>query len=98
MMLLPVWCAQKREGGLSGDLPSFAAAGKLRALRLHGNGFSGPLPRLPGSIEEVRLSRNQLTGGVPASYGQLAGLHTLKAEQNRLSGTIPKGAQDAAMP
>jgi hypothetical protein len=80
--------AQKGQGGLSGRLPSFAPAAKLASLRLHGNSFSGPLPEVPAGIQEVRLACNQLTGGVPSAYARLEELHTLKAEANRLSGSI----------
>ena len=49
---------QKGEsGGLSGSLPSFAAAHGLASLRLQGNSFAGPLPKLPAGIQEVRLIR-----------------------------------------
>ena len=84
---------QKGQGGLSGRLPSFAPAVKLASLRLHSNSFTGPLPELPGSIQEVRLAGNQLTGGVPSAYSRLAELHTLKADSNCLSGRIERSAQ-----
>ena len=51
-----VAAAQKgQNGGLSGSLPSFAAAGSLASLRLQGNSFTGPLPELPAGIQEVGL-------------------------------------------
>lgn len=85
--------AQKGHGGLSGRLPSFAPAAKLASLRLHGNSFSGPLPEVPGGIQEVRLSGNLLTGRVPSAYSALKELQTLKAERNRLSGSIDSGME-----
>ena len=77
--------------GLSGDIPSFSPALELSVLRLDGNSFSGKLPNLPPSIQEIRLQRNQIHGSVPEGYGELPHLHTLKAESNRLLGSIPSG-------
>ena len=78
--------------GLSGDIPSFRGAEGLRALRLNRNSFTGQLPSLPAGIREVRVQQNQLRGPVPPGYGDLEQLHTLKAESNKLSGSIPSGA------
>ena len=77
--------------GLSGELPSFAHAQGLAVLRLNGNSFSGQLPELPASSQEVRLQRNELNGEIPHTWGFLEHLHTLKAEDNKLTGSIPAG-------
>ena len=77
--------------GLSGEIPSFSPALELSVLRLDGNSFGGKLPSLPPSIQEVHLQRNELHGSVPEGYGELPHLHTLKAESNKLSGSIPTG-------
>ena len=81
---------QKGEG-LSEELPSFAHAQGLAVLRLNGNSFSGQLPELPASTQEVRLQRNELRGEIPRTWGFLEHLHTLKAEENKLTGSIPAG-------
>jgi hypothetical protein len=81
----------QKQPGLSGELPSFSAARGLSVLRLEGNGLAGPLPGLPGSVQDVRLSQNRLSGSIPAEYGRLDRLHTLRLEQNDLSGAIPDG-------
>jgi hypothetical protein len=79
-------------GGLSGGVPSLLNAQSLKAVRLEGNALTGPLPDLPPSVQDVRLSQNRLAGSIPLSYGQLPKLHTLKLEQNQLTGPIPTGA------
>jgi len=77
--------------GLTGELPSFTHAEGLSVLRLKGNSFSGQLPELPPSVQELRLQHNELEGSIPRGYGFLKHLHTLKAEQNKLTGSIPSG-------
>lgn len=83
--------AAQKGKGLSGEIPSFSPALELSVLRLDGNSFSGKLPDLPPSIQEVRLQRNEIHGSVPEGYGELPHLHTFKAESNKLSGSIPSG-------
>lgn len=46
---------------LTGWLPDLRGAAQLQALRVQGNGLSGPLPALPGSIREANLEYNALT-------------------------------------
>lgn len=82
---------QQKGKGLSGEPPSFAHAQGLAVLRLNGNSFSGQLPELPASTQEVRLQRNELNGEIPRTWGFLEHLHTLKAEENKLTGSIPAG-------
>ncbi len=77
--------------GLTGVLPSFTHAEGLSVLRLNGNSFSGQLPELPPSVQELRLQHNEIEGTIPWGYGFLKHLHTLKAEQNKLTGGIPSG-------
>ena len=77
--------------GLSGELPSLTHAQGLSVLRLSGNSFTGQLPELPPSLREIRVQGNELQGSIPRGYGFLRHLHTLKAEENRLTGNIPSG-------
>ena len=88
-LIMPL--AAQKDKGLSGEIRSFSSALELSVLRLDGNSFSGKLPDLPPSIQEVRLQCNKIHGSVPEGYGELPHLHTLKAESNKLSGSIPTG-------
>ncbi len=78
--------------GLSGELPSFTHAQGLSVLRLDGNAFTGQLPELPSTVQEIRVQNNELHGSIPRGYGFLKQLHTFKAEENKLSGSIPSGS------
>ena len=78
-------------GGLTGTLPSFEGAPRLRHLHLSSNRFSGGLPMLPPAVETLLLSRNQLSKHIPAAYASLP-LRVLRLEHNSLTGTLPPGA------
>ena len=60
-------------------------------LRLDGNSITGQLPELPSTVQEIRVQNNELHGTIPRGYGFLKQLHTFKAEENKLSGSIPSG-------
>lgn len=50
----------------NGSLPSFAAAGALRELRLARNALGGPLPDMPPGVTHISLSHNPgIGGGLP---------------------------------
>ena len=51
--------------GLSGELPSFTHAKGLSVLRLNGNSFTGQLPELPSTLQEIRVQSNELHGASP---------------------------------
>ena len=78
-------------GGLTGTLPSFEGAPRLRHLHLSSNRFSGGLPALPPAVETLLLSRNQLSKHIPGAYAALP-LRVLRLEHNSLTGTLPPGA------
>ena len=56
--------------GLTGGVPALNKLKQLTYLDLSGNAFSGPLPTLPTALWDVDLSSNQLSGAIPASYGE----------------------------
>ncbi|XP_040380321.1 receptor-like protein kinase 5 [Oryza brachyantha] len=77
----------------SGRLP--ATAIKLQKFNAHNNLFSGDIPDGFASgmplLQELDLSRNQLSGAIPASIGSLSGLTQMNFSMNQLTGEIPAG-------
>ncbi|KAG6551551.1 hypothetical protein Mapa_006974 [Marchantia paleacea] len=77
---------------LSGPIPDkLTGLVGLRRLILAYNYFSGAIPRL-GSLQllsAIDLSRNNLSGAVPAELGNLSRLITLGLNDNHLNGTVP---------
>jgi len=67
--------------------------GKLVFLELPGNRLSGSLPHelflLAPSLLEIVLNDNQLTGGVPTTFGQLSKVQVLNLGDNKLTEPIP---------
>lgn len=78
-------------GGLTGTLPSFERAPRLRHVHLSSNRFSGALPAMPADTEVLLLNHNQLSGQIPRAYAALP-LRVLRLEHNSLTGQFPPGA------
>ncbi|KAF0927308.1 hypothetical protein E2562_031503 [Oryza meyeriana var. granulata] len=77
----------------SGWLPATAA--KLQKFNAENNLFSGDIPDgfaagMP-LLQELDLSRNQLSGAIPASIESLSGLSQMNFSMNQLTGEIPAG-------
>nr|GMD56250.1 probable LRR receptor-like serine/threonine-protein kinase At3g47570 [Ipomoea batatas] len=66
---------------------------QLRELYLERNGFHGKLPEgLSATLKKLQilsLGRNQLTGEIPAAFGNFSLLQVLGLEYNHLEGSIP---------
>ncbi len=78
--------------GPSGISQRRTSAGGLTRLDLSGNGLTGEIPPVLGSLAGLRyldLSDNALSGAIPPALGNLSSLETLKLHDNRLSGEIP---------
>ena len=79
---------------LTGTIPNRALAklSGLLSLKLADNALEGYLPPLLGdaaNLTHIDLTHNKLSGRLPGAWGKLGALQTLKAEQNRLTGTLP---------
>ncbi|KAF8696378.1 hypothetical protein HU200_037287 [Digitaria exilis] len=75
----------------SGSIPATAAA--LQVFIADNNQFSGELPDSLGDgmplLDNLNLSGNQLSGGIPGSVGKLSHLTQMDISRNHLTGTIP---------
>lgn len=82
---------------LKGTVPKFFfQLPTLRVLDLHGNTFSGPLPKPTidantAALEILTLNENDLSGEVPAELGQFVNLKQLDFTGNKFTSTIPAG-------
>mmetsp|Transcript_31558 Transcript_31558/g.46236 ORF Transcript_31558/g.46236 Transcript_31558/m.46236 type:complete len:504 (+) Transcript_31558:31-1542(+) len=75
------------ENNLKGTIPKeLASFVSLRELRLNDNYLSGPFPSLPGSLFDVKLYNNQLTGELPDTWP--VKLIRLQISNNNFSGSI----------
>lgn len=85
------------ENQLTGRFPGvlFDKCSKFKAMvvNLSSNGFSGEIPsnigRICRSLRVLDVSRNRLSGILPASFGELGSLVALNLSRNLLHGEIP---------
>ncbi|KAL6905512.1 hypothetical protein ACP4OV_003113 [Aristida adscensionis] len=74
-------------GNLSSELSTFP---QLRSLNLSSNKVLGGVPTsMVGSLEELVLSRNQFSGGIPVGLFEYGNLTILDLSQNNLNGPVP---------
>lgn len=79
--------------GLSGTMDVITSMTQLTLLWLHGNSFTGPIPKTIGactSLKQVTLNDNKLVGVIPEKLTKLPGLEVLQVQNNQLMGPIPK--------
>lgn len=78
---------------LSGPLPANIGSSKLSYLAVANNKLTGPIPpsisHLQGSLLEVLLLNNQLSGCLPHELGMLYNTIVIDAGMNQLTGPIP---------
>ncbi|KAL0322691.1 UNVERIFIED_CONTAM: putative inactive leucine-rich repeat receptor-like protein kinase [Sesamum angustifolium] len=78
---------------LSGAIPSsIAEISSLSVVRLRGNTFNGSIPEglFDVKLDEVDLSRNELTGSIPPASSKLSEtLQMLDLSGNKITGDIP---------
>ncbi|KAM3226255.1 hypothetical protein ACQJBY_058743 [Aegilops geniculata] len=83
-----------RGNSFHGSLPAgVALPPSLRVLVLSGNDFSGEIPASlftpASSLDELDLSRNAFTGGIPPQIASLGALTRMELQHNRLTGSLP---------
>ncbi|KAJ6379064.1 hypothetical protein OIU78_029146 [Salix suchowensis] len=85
------------DNNFDGPLPDFKKLGKLKALYLSNNRFSGDIPDKAfegmGSLKRLFLANNVLTGEIPSSLATLPKLTELKLDGNQFEGHIPNFQQ-----
>jgi Leucine-rich repeat (LRR) protein len=99
--LLPISFLALSDNEMTGSIPpSYASSWRasLERLELHGNLFSGMIPKaffntsfsrsLPSSLTTLRLGDNVL-GNLPTEIGRLTKLKELWYHANAMSGTLP---------
>ncbi|KAJ3702089.1 hypothetical protein LUZ61_005794 [Rhynchospora tenuis] len=90
--------------GLYGPIPScFTKLYNLFRLSVTYTSLSGAVPDFSGRIKPlnlttINLSRNQLSGTIPPSFGSLPKLNYLDLSLNRLTGTIPPALLSTSTP
>lgn len=81
------------ENKLSGTIPeSMGDYSSLRVIRLRRNGFNGSIPKglFDMNLDEMDLSRNELTGPIPSASTKIfESLQILDLSDNSLTGEIP---------
>ncbi|KAK4427164.1 putative inactive receptor kinase [Sesamum alatum] len=82
-----------KSNNVVGALPNeISKCSRLTHVYLHGNNFSGSLPgslSTLSNLKRVDVSDNGFSGGIP-DMSRISGLLTFLADNNQLSGEIPK--------
>ncbi|KAL5081964.1 hypothetical protein RYX36_010385 [Vicia faba] len=83
---------QEGEGGFTGSIDVIASMVFVTQIWLHGNKFSGTIPKNIGnltSLNDLNLNSNQFVGLIPQSLAEM-NLELLVLNNNMLMGPIPK--------
>ncbi|KAI9107655.1 hypothetical protein K1719_021318 [Acacia pycnantha] len=87
-----LWLNNQDGGGMTGPIDVIASMTSLTQLWLHGNQFTGSIPKNIGnltSLMDLNLNSNQLVGLIPEGLANME-LQNLVLNNNRLMGPIPK--------
>ncbi|XP_054818602.1 receptor protein kinase TMK1-like [Prosopis cineraria] len=93
-ILQVLWLNDQQGGGLTGSIDVVATMTSLTSLWLHGNHFTGKIPKNIGdltSLKDLDLNVNQLVGLIPDALGKME-LDSLNLNNNHLMGPIPNFA------
>ncbi|XP_058210585.1 receptor kinase-like protein Xa21 [Rhododendron vialii] len=75
-------------------LSSFTNCSNLESMDLDNNEFGGLLPDSVGnlsiSLDQLRISGNQIYGSIPSTIGKLVNLEVLELNDNLFTGSIPE--------
>jgi len=72
--------------------PSYGPSSRLQHLHLRGHRLSGPLPRLPHTLQLLDVSHNQLDGTFP-DLSNTTLLDYVDVSNNRLGGALPRSLE-----
>lgn len=86
-----LWLNNQLGPKLSGSIEVLSGMSAVTQVWLQSNAFTGPIPDLSkcGSLEEIRLRDNMLTGLVPNSLTSLSSLQSVSLINNALQGPYP---------
>nr|XP_027066700.1 receptor protein kinase TMK1-like isoform X4 [Coffea arabica] len=87
-----LWLNQQSGEGMTGPIDIVATMGSLVSLWLHGNHFSGKIPKDINNLtylQNLNLNTNDLVGLVPDSLASMP-LNNLDLNNNHFMGPIPK--------
>ncbi|GLJ59563.1 hypothetical protein SUGI_1514180 [Cryptomeria japonica] len=83
---------------LSGAIPDSICTPYLQVLDLSKNPLSSVIPphltRNSSSLSALDLAENHLEGKLPAEWGNITKIHTLKLNGNHLRGVIPSSISE----
>ncbi|KAF2308319.1 hypothetical protein GH714_039990 [Hevea brasiliensis] len=87
-----LWLNDQKGGGLSGTIDVVATMESVSVLWLHGNQFTGKIPKSIGNLthlKDLNLNSNRLVGLIPDSLKNMP-LEHLDLNNNQLMGPIPE--------
>ncbi|MCD7455236.1 hypothetical protein HAX54_027448 [Datura stramonium] len=87
-----LWLNDQSGDGMSGSIDIVSTMGSLTSLWLHGNHFSGKIPKEIGNLtylQDLNVNSNDLVGLIPESLANMP-LGHLDLNNNRLRGPIPE--------
>ncbi|KAL3532167.1 hypothetical protein ACH5RR_005688 [Cinchona calisaya] len=91
-ILTVLWLNEQSGESMTGPIDVVTTMGSLTSLWLHGNHFSGKIPKDVSnlaSLQDLNLNSNDLVGLIPDSLASMP-LNSLDLNNNHLMGPVPK--------